>query len=71
MNESDPYMQTESKMPRSISFCCPGITGPVEKNSQESSCLASTSLDDSEKENSSNVKMFPDWSSKNVIKAKV
>lgn len=71
MNESDPYMQTESKRPCSISFCCPGVTGPVENNCQESSCLASASLDDSEKEKCNNVKMFPDWSSKNVIKAKV
>lgn len=55
----------------SISFSCPGLTGPVGKNSQESNSLASASLDDSEKEKSSNVKMFPDWSSKNVIKAKV
>ncbi|XP_070587276.1 nck-associated protein 5 isoform X1 [Erythrolamprus reginae] len=47
-----------------------GVTDPVEKNNQESSCLALASLDDSEKETCSTVKMFPDWSSKNVIKAK-
>ncbi|XP_039184164.1 nck-associated protein 5 isoform X4 [Crotalus tigris] len=70
---SDPTMADrgvralQSHLPKAASS---GVTGPVGKNSQESSCLASASLDDSEKEKNSNVKMFPDWSSKNVIKAK-
>ncbi|KAM6463666.1 nck-associated protein 5 isoform 2-T2 [Liasis olivaceus] len=70
---SDPAMtdrsvQTfQSRLPKSASS---GITSPMEKHSQESSSLASASLEHSEEEKSGNAKMFPDWSSKNAIKAK-
>lgn len=51
-------------------FSYPGITSPVKKSGQEESSLTSVSLKHSEKEKCGN-KMFPDWSSKKAIKAKV
>ncbi|XP_063144786.1 nck-associated protein 5 isoform X2 [Candoia aspera] len=65
---TDRGVQTfQSRLPKPASS---GITSPVKKNSQELSSLASASLEHSEKEKSGNIKMFPDWSSKNAIKAK-
>ncbi|XP_061464934.1 nck-associated protein 5 isoform X2 [Rhineura floridana] len=70
---SDPAMTTkgvqpfQSRLPKPASA---GIMSPMKKSGQEESSLTSASLKHSEKAKCSN-KMFPDWSGRKAIKAKL